>query len=479
MGNRRHLCLPICDPSKSRIASTGKSAACWGGVGHCYQISQDNPRDGACVPPANFSQKLGQPCGHVGAFNKNAYHYCTKGGICFGEEGKQVCRVKCDPKKSVKPKEESLNPGCSEGRGNCVPLPDGDGYCIKPRPKPVLPIATTAKPKQDKPQGWLASLWSNIQEEFESFFLDSESGIFWLYIVAHLVFGSLFFLFFLNPGGRFSVGAALRYVLPARIYKTRQFYNDAVITVLNQVYPIGLFLSFEVYSETVGAFVKKTMFSTMGNPGIVITGTWAAIGFTVLMLLLSDLGAFLAHWCQHRIPFLWEFHKVHHSATTLNPLTNNRSHPVDLMLISNLTGLLVGVAVGVAGYLSNSTLDDTTIVWINATVVAAPLILENFQHSHIPISFGRLDHVFMSPLMHQIHHSKAPEHLDKNLAQIFSFWDKMAGTIAFPKKGETLEFGIEDDKNDDYEKLWVIYFIPFVRGYQTLVKGLSSLFRKR
>ena len=37
----------------------------------------------------------------------------------------------------------------------------------------------------------------------------------------------------------------------------------------------------------------------------------------------------------------------------------------------------------------------------------------------------------------------------------------------------------EDDKNDDYEKLWVIYFIPFVRGYQTLVKGLSSLFRKR
>ncbi|TNE50254.1 MAG: hypothetical protein EP343_08855 [Deltaproteobacteria bacterium] len=479
VGNQHNYCLPRCSPKRSHESKAQGKAECWGGFGRCFQVSDEDPNDGACYPPAYSSQTLGKACGKEGAFDKASYHFCTKDTICYGQRGKQTCRIKCDPRKSATPNKVSPNPQCDNGKSNCVPLGDNDGVCFR-----VLLAKGAVKPmnpeqKAAQPDGLVANVVGWVKAEFKSQFLDSESGIFWLYILAHVLFGALYFLLYHNPGGRFSIRQALAAVFPAKIYKSRQFFNDGVITILNQSYPIALFLSLEVYSNTVGVFVKHAMFSTLGPPGFMITGTWAAIGFTIVMLLMSDLGAFVAHWCQHRIAFLWEFHKVHHSATTLSPLTNNRSHPIDLLLIGNVTGLLIGIAVGVAGYLSKSTLDDTTITWINATIVAAPLILENFQHSHIPISFGWLNNVIMSPVMHQIHHSKAPEHLDKNLAQIFSFWDRMAGTMALPKKGEKLEFGIDDDKNDDYEKLWVIYFIPFVRAFQLLYGGLTKRFRKQ
>ena len=49
---------------------------------------------------------------------------------------------------------------------------------------------------------------------------------------------------------------------------------------------------------------------------------------TVTLFLAYELGYWLNHYVPHRVPFLWEFHKVHHSATVLTPLTNFRVHPV-------------------------------------------------------------------------------------------------------------------------------------------------------
>ncbi|MBU49847.1 MAG: hypothetical protein CL920_18895 [Deltaproteobacteria bacterium] len=354
---------------------------------------------------------------------------------------------------------------CPEGK-LCIPLHQGGCVCV-----PLTSSKHTAVPPAK--QSWYKEAYDWSAELFRFYFLDAGSGIFWMYILAHFLLGGIYFSFYLSPTRSFSPRKIWSYVFPARIYFSRQFVNDACITLLNQLYPVALFLSLEVYSNTVGAFIRKSMLSTFGSPSFEVTGTTAAIIFTIFVLLASDLSAFLAHTLQHRVPFLWEFHKVHHSAETLTPLTNNRSHPVDLLLIGNMTGLVIGVIVGIAGFLSNNKLDETTITWINILVISGPLILENFQHSHIPISFGPLDHVIMSPILHQIHHSKAPEHLDSNMAQIFSFWDRMTGTLVMPKKGETLVFGLDDEYDDDYGKLWVIYFMPFVRAFQLVVRAFK------
>ena len=46
------------------------------------------------------------------------------------------------------------------------------------------------------------------------------------------------------------------------------------------------------------------------------------------------------------MPFLWEFHKVHHSAEVLNPITGFRSHPVDQVLDAVVMGAMTGLALG-------------------------------------------------------------------------------------------------------------------------------------
>lgn len=49
--------------------------------------------------------------------------------------------------------------------------------------------------------------------------------------------------------------------------------------------------------------------------------------------------------------------------------------------------------------------------------------------------------------MHQIHHSKEPWHIDKNLSQIFSFWDYLLGSLYIPKKREIFEVGLSEEKD--------------------------------
>ena len=72
---------------------------------------------------------------------------------------------------------------------------------------------------------------------------------------------------------------------------------------------------------------------------------------TVMLFLAYELGYWLNHYLSHRIAFLWEFHKVHHTATVLTPVTNFRVHPVYMCIFLNILAVFTGVASGVGEYL--------------------------------------------------------------------------------------------------------------------------------
>jgi sterol desaturase/sphingolipid hydroxylase (fatty acid hydroxylase superfamily) len=72
---------------------------------------------------------------------------------------------------------------------------------------------------------------------------------------------------------------------------------------------------------------------------------------TVMIFLAYELGYWINHYLSHRIPFLWEFHKVHHSATVLTPLTNFRVHPVYMCVFLNILAVTIGTANGLGDYL--------------------------------------------------------------------------------------------------------------------------------
>ena len=64
--------------------------------------------------------------------------------------------------------------------------------------------------------------------------------------------------------------------------------------------------------------------------------------FTFTMLIVYDFANYSFHVLQHRVPLLWEFHKVHHSAEVLVGVTKDRVHPVDEILSRWWTGLISG-----------------------------------------------------------------------------------------------------------------------------------------
>ena len=68
---------------------------------------------------------------------------------------------------------------------------------------------------------------------------------------------------------------------------------------------------------------------------------------TVMLFLAYELGYWLNHYLSHRIAFLWEFHKVHHTATVLTPVTNFRVHPVYMCIFLDILAVFTGVASGV------------------------------------------------------------------------------------------------------------------------------------
>src|SRR5262245_20304900 len=80
----------------------------------------------------------------------------------------------------------------------------------------------------------------------------------------------------------------------------------------------------------------------------------ARIILGIVLFFAADFASWLDHYLSHKIPFLWEFHKVHHSAEVLTPLTNYRVHPVDSLYYYNIKALVMGLVYGAAIYIMNT-----------------------------------------------------------------------------------------------------------------------------
>jgi sterol desaturase/sphingolipid hydroxylase (fatty acid hydroxylase superfamily) len=167
---------------------------------------------------------------------------------------------------------------------------------------------------------------------------------------------------------------------------------------------------------------------------------------TVTLFLAYEFGYWLNHYLSHRVPFLWEFHKVHHSAEVLTPLTNFRVHPVDSLVFGNIVAITVAIANGAANYLLGETAYQYAITDRNVLFVVFIHALLHLQHTHLWISFrGVLGRIVLSPAHHQIHHSNNPVHFDKNLGGSLAIWDWLFGTLHVPnKERERLTFGVDD-----------------------------------
>jgi sterol desaturase/sphingolipid hydroxylase (fatty acid hydroxylase superfamily) len=163
---------------------------------------------------------------------------------------------------------------------------------------------------------------------------------------------------------------------------------------------------------------------------------------TLCLFLVYELAYWIDHYLSHRIPLLWEFHKVHHTAEVLSPLTNFRVHPVDSVLFYNILSIFLGATAGVLRYLQFG--NPFVLDGANVIIVAFFFVTLHLQHSHVWMAAtGLLGRVIQSPAHHQIHHSDNPIHFDKNFGGCLSIWDWAFGTLHMPeRRRERLNFGI-------------------------------------
>ena len=177
-------------------------------------------------------------------------------------------------------------------------------------------------------------------------------------------------------------------------------------------------------------------------PLAVPTGVARAIT-TVALFLTYEFALWLNHVAFHKVPFLWEFHKVHHTAETMTPLTVFRVHPVESLVFANVTAIAVGVVGGVLHFVLGPSASAMEISGTNVIVVGLLFAFLHLQHSHLWVSFtGVAGRLLISPAHHQIHHSANPEHFNRNFGRSLAIWDWAFGTLHVPaKRRERLTFG--------------------------------------
>jgi sterol desaturase/sphingolipid hydroxylase (fatty acid hydroxylase superfamily) len=172
---------------------------------------------------------------------------------------------------------------------------------------------------------------------------------------------------------------------------------------------------------------------------------WSILALaTVLQLLASEIAYWFAHYCFHKVPALWEFHKVHHSAEVMTTLTELRQHPVEIIVFMNLIGLSTGTVFGVMTYAFGPGVRPFTLLNGNILLMAFLATYGHLRHSHMWIPFtGFAGRVFQSPAHHQIHHSANSAHYDRNLGFALAVWDWAFGTLVIPARArEPIAFGI-------------------------------------
>ncbi|MFM2423565.1 MAG: hypothetical protein RL291_2095, partial [Pseudomonadota bacterium] len=174
-------------------------------------------------------------------------------------------------------------------------------------------------------------------------------------------------------------------------------------------------------------------------------------------------------YSSHKIPFFWEFHRVHHEAEQLSPLTVYRIHPIETLKFSNILAVFIGPANGLLHWFFGLPVSAGLYFSEGIVITAFVYLFLQLHHTHIWIAFtGVLGRILISPAHHQIHHSADPKHYDRNMGSALAIFDWMFGTLYVPsKKREKLKFGVPPHPSEgahDPHTLKGAVVAPLVRG---------------
>ena len=155
------------------------------------------------------------------------------------------------------------------------------------------------------------------------------------------------------------------------------------------------------------------------DPGPHLLGAaplWVQFG---VFFLVKDFLEWCVHYCLHRVRWLWQFHKLHHSIVELDWIGNFRFHWMEIVLYRALTYLPL-MALGVS---------DAVLL----PIAVLSTLIGHLNHANVKISWGPLRYLLNSSRMHVWHHDMVKHHrYGQNYGIVFSLWDWLFGTAYWP-----------------------------------------------
>jgi len=265
-----------------------------------------------------------------------------------------------------------------------------------------------------------------------------------------------------NPG-HWSFRAFVRHLLPPGTLGHPSVRADFLFSFSRRAFMPLLVLPLVVSTVAAGHFAYWMLSSILGTPSHPAgpAGPVMLVAFTISMLIAYDLSYYLYHRMQHAIPILWELHKVHHSAQLMVGVTKDRVHPLDEIMNRWWDGLIPGLCYGTWLFFALDPV-EVTVFGINVYLLRNTILMMDFvRHTHLKLSYGRhISAILLSPHYHQLHHSIAEKHWDKNFGLSLSIWDRFFGTLVVPEPDEDFVFGLTENEHDEYQSLYKLHVVP-------------------
>lgn len=171
----------------------------------------------------------------------------------------------------------------------------------------------------------------------------------------------------------------------------------------------------------------------------------------ISLLILDLIGAYLVHLIEHKVPWMWKFHVVHHSDKNVDVTTGLRHHPGETVfrILFTILGVYVsGASIGMV------------MLYQSISVLFAHITHANIS---LPKNLDRIvSYILVTPNMHKVHHHFKLPLTDTNYGNIFSIWDRLFGTYSYVDDSKSIVYGIDthinDKKIDSFSDLLLIPF---------------------
>ena len=242
----------------------------------------------------------------------------------------------------------------------------------------------------------------------------------------------------------FLVLELLRPYRPSSVSKGKRWTNNIALTIFN---------SLILYLLFAGAIVATATYVTVHKLGVlnmVAMPPWAKV---LVTLAFMDFMLYVWHLLNHEVPFLWRFHRVHHSDLNMDVSTATRFHIGEL-------GISAVIKISLVFFLGASPLG--VAIFESALVLCA-----QFHHSSVKVPkwFETAFWVFfVPPSMHRIHHSVVIKERDTNYGTIFSTWDRWLGTLLRDVDQDGIRIGVGAYRKPEKLKFHQLLIMPFTRA---------------